>query len=90
VAQLATTQPSAKKKSVSVGRALRMSAYCGVFVPRCPDCDHGCVPDSKAKSIAGRLGRLGSRVLSLGRTTPQWSDLPPPRKTPARDDPRKR
>jgi hypothetical protein len=47
------------------------------------------VPDSKGKSIAGRLGRIGSRILTLGHTTPQWKDLPPPRKEPARDDPRK-
>jgi hypothetical protein len=47
------------------------------------------VPDSKGQSIARRLGRIGSRLLALGHTTPQWKDLPPPRKPPPETDVRK-
>ena len=50
----------------------------------------GGVADSTPKGIAGRLGRLGARVLTLGHTTPQWKDLPPQQKpTPPETDARK-
>jgi hypothetical protein len=44
--------------------------------------------DSKGKKIIGRLGRVGSRLASLGHTTPQWKDLPAPKKPQPPDDAR--
>jgi hypothetical protein len=47
------------------------------------------VADSTPKSLAGRLGKLGARVLTLGHTTPQWKDLPGAKKPPPETDARK-